>query len=185
MNGPIRPVVGAALLAALCCLPCIASAQEVQAHALKAAFLANFAKFVEWPEDAMAPGQVFTFCVAGDKGVSAALEQTVKQYPAADTLRVLTVTPDEPLRTCQMLFLSGGDLRQARKVLESFKPAPIFTVSDIDGFAELGGVAQLKLENGKIHFLINPAAAQRARLALSAKLLSLATLVKDGPNASR
>ena len=57
----------------------------------------------------------------------------------------------------------------------------MFSVSDREKFAESGGVAQLILENNRMRFAINLAAAQRARLQISSKLLSLATIVKDHP----
>ena len=172
--GRLLPVVVALLLA-----PAAAPAQDVSLPTLKAAFLANFAKFTEWPQDAQPPGRVLTFCVIGDKAVAAALEQGIKDRPGQEPMSVANVTADAPLRGCQVLYLGGMNLRDARRVLETVKGLPIFTVSDVDGFAEHGGVAQLRLERGRMRFAINPAAAQRARLSLSAKLLSLATIVKD------
>jgi hypothetical protein len=65
------------------------------------------------------------------------------------------------------------------------KGAPLFTVSDFDGFASLGGVAELFIENGKVRFAINPAAALRARLQISSRVLALAKLVKDDADAAR
>jgi hypothetical protein len=171
--------------AALSIWPQAAAAQDVSVPVLKAAFLENFAKFAEWPDDAMPPGHVFTFCVAGDKTVASALERGIKQHPGPAPTSVVFVTVDGALRSCQLLYLGGLDLKHSSRAVDALKGLPVFTVSDVEGFAELGGVAQLRLENGRIRFVINPAAAQRARLALSAKLLSLATLVKDGSNASR
>jgi hypothetical protein len=169
------------VLAAVLSGPSAGAAQDVSVPALKAAFLSNFVKFTEWPEDQPAPGRVFTFCIGGDKAVSAALQQSLKAHPGSAPLSVIVVTPDGPLRSCQMLYLGGVDLQQARRVIDGLKGAAVFTISDVEGFAEAGGVAQLRLENGRMHFTINPAAAQRAHLTLSAKLLSLATIVKDGP----
>lgn len=160
--------------------PAIASAQDISVPALKAAFLSNFVKFTDWPEDALPAGRVFTFCVSGDKAVAEALERGVKEHPGQEPVSVIVVTPDGSLRGCHILYLGGLNLREARKAIDALKGTPIFTVSDTDGFAEQGGVAQLRLERGRMRFAINPAAAQRARLALSAKLLSLAIIVKDG-----
>lgn len=159
-------------------------AQSATAPALTAAFLDNFAKFAAWPEDAIEPGHVFTFCVIGDRPTADALENSLKQAGSGPST-VMLVKPDGPLKSCQMLFLGGVDMQQARRILASVKGAPVFTVSGVDGFTEAGGVAQLRLDNGRIRFAINPAAAQRAHLALSAKLLNLATLVKDKPDADR
>jgi hypothetical protein len=167
------------VVAALLLAPAAASAQDVSLPTLKAAFLVNFAKFTEWPEDALPSGRVLTFCVIGDKAVAAALEQGIKERPGQEPMSVAAVAADAPLRACQVLYLGGMNLRDARRTVEALKGMAILTVSDVDGFAEHGGVAQLRLERGRMRFAINPAAAQRARLSLSAKLLSLATIVKD------
>jgi hypothetical protein len=156
------------------------TAEEVSLPSLKAAFLANFAKFAEWPEDARSAGRVFTFCVSGDKAVAAALEQGFKEHPGQEPVSIIFVAPDGPLSACQMLYLGGLNLREAHRALDALNGAPIFTVSDVEGFAQQGGMAQLRLEQGRMRFVINPAAAQRARIALSAKLLSLAIIVRDG-----
>jgi hypothetical protein len=179
MRSLVTPLVLA--VASLLCGPRAAAEQDVSVPALKAAFLANFVKFTEWPHDQMAAGKVFTFCVSGDQAVATALEQGAREHAGPPALSIIVVALDGPVSSCQMLYLAGLDLRRARRVIEALKGAAVFTVSDVEGFAEAGGVAQLRLERGRMRFTINPAAAQRARLALSAKLLSLATIVKDGP----
>jgi hypothetical protein len=158
-------------------------AQTASAPELTAAFLVNFVKFAAWPDGAMPANGVFTYCVAGDQAIVPALEHNLKSHPG--TTHVLFVALDAPLGACQILYLGGVDLRQARKSLASVQGASIFTVSDVEGFTEIGGIAQLRLERGRMRFAINPAAAQRARLALSAKLLGLATITKDAANANR
>jgi hypothetical protein len=166
--------------------PAVAAAQDISVPLLSAAFVANFAKFADWPREAVAPGRVFTFCVVADKSVKAALAESIRQHPGRDgPVTVVLVAADGPFEPCHLLYLGGMDLRQSGRVLEAVKGAAIFTVGDVDGFAELGGIAELWLDKQQMRFRINPAAAQRAHVALSARLLDLATLVKDGKNASR
>jgi uncharacterized protein DUF4154 len=172
---PVLPLLLAALLSG----PSAAAAQDVSVPVLKAAFLTNFAKFAVWPDEGAPAGRTFTFCVSGDKAVAAALEQGFKAHPGQEPVSVIFVEPDGPLSACQMLYLGGLNLRDTRRALDALKGAPTFTVSDVDGFAQQGGMVQLRLEQGRMRFVINPAAAQRAHIALSAKLLSLATIVKD------
>ena len=156
------------------------AAQGVSGTALKAAFLYNFAKFAEWPADALAPTQRLSLCVVGVDAVADALEQTIKGHTIeGHDLSVQVVTADGPIRSCHLLYAGGLDSRQSIQLIDALKGAPVFTVSDGDNFAELGGVAQLILEKDRMRFAINVAAAQRARLQLSSKLLSLATIVKD------
>jgi hypothetical protein len=157
-------------------------AQSTTVPAVKAAFLYNFAKFAEWPADILAPGQRLSLCVLGDSAVADALEQTIKGHTIeSHELTVQVVSADRPIRSCHLLYIGGIDAKGTVQLIEALKGAPVFTVSDGDRFAELGGVAQLILENDRMRFAINLASAQRARLHLSSKLLSLAKIVKDEP----
>jgi hypothetical protein len=168
-------VCGAAVL-----WPLPSSAENVSVPTLKAAFLMNFVKFAEWPDGAVSRRGVFTFCVGGDKAVQQALEVGVRRQASLEAMNVKSVTLQGPFTDCQLLYLGGFDVRHVRTMVQSIDGAAIFTVSDVEGFSEAGGIVQLRLENGRMRFAINSAAASRAHIALSAKLLSLATLVKDG-----
>jgi hypothetical protein len=155
-------------------------AQSTTVPAVKAAFLYNFAKFAEWPADILAPRQRLSLCVLGDNAVADALEQTIKGHTIeSHELTVQVVGVDSSIRSCHLLYVGGLDAKGAVQLVERLKGAAVFTVSDGDRFAELGGVAQLILENDRMRFAINVGSAQRARLRLSSKLLSLAKIVKD------
>ena len=162
------------------------AAQRTTVPYLKAAFLSNFAKFTEWPADALGIGQDLTLCVLGDVSVADALEQTINgRHVEAHELVVQIVTMDGPIRSCHLLYSTGLDAARSTQLLRSLIGAAVFTVSDNDKFAEGGGIAQLILEGDRMRFAINVASAQRARLNLSSKLLGLAKIVKDGPNVPR
>jgi hypothetical protein len=156
------------------------AAQRVTAATLKAAFLYNFANFAEWPADALAPRQTLSLCIVGDNAVADALTQTVNGR-RLDTheLTVEVVQPDAHLLSCHLLYINALDVKRTGPLLASIKSSPIFTVSDGDQFAGMGGVAQLIVENGHIRFAFNLEAARRANLKISSKLLSLATIIKD------
>jgi hypothetical protein len=183
----------AAVLAALLLSNALGIAQAygegvpgVTAPALKAAFLYNFANFAEWPASFLAPGQRLSLCVVGDSAVADALEQAIKGRTVDDhELTVEVVKADGPIRSCHLLYIGGLDKRRAGELLDSLKDTSIFTVSDLDQFAEMGGVAGLILENGRMRFAVNVSAALRAHLKISAKLLSLAQIVKDDQNVQR
>jgi uncharacterized protein DUF4154 len=159
------------------------AAGGVDVSALKAAFLYNFAKFSEWPADVLAPGQRIGMCVVGDAAVADALTQTIKGHEiVGHELMVAVLKPDESATACHLLYVSASEVKRSAALLVAARGAPVFTVSDGDQFAESGGVAQLIVENDRMRFAINIASAQRGRLAISSKLLSLATIVKDDPN---
>ena len=186
MIRPLGAVAAGCVLtvAAFVCLPPVA-AQEASEAALKAAFVSNFAKFTDWPADARPQGGVLSLCVLGDDRVAAALEQVIKAHPGGEGMTVSRVKPNDLPRTCHVLYIDGGDPRQMAQILEAVRGLPLLTVSNASGFAEKGGVAQLFEDRGRMRFSINPAAAQRNRLSLNARLLSLAILVKDGNDAGR
>jgi len=170
---------------AICLFTSAASAQTatVTAAALRAAFLFNFAKFSVWPADTLAPGQRLSMCVVGDAAVADTLGQTIKGHDIeGHELTVTVLKADQSASGCHLLYVSASEIKRSAGLLLGIKPASVFTVSDADGFAQSGGVAELIVENDRIRFAINVAAAHRTRLSISSKLLSLATIVKDDGN---
>jgi hypothetical protein len=158
--------------------------QSASEPALKAAFLYNFAKFTEWPADALSEGGTLTLCVIGDAAVAKSLEHEVENRQIArHPLLVQQMKADGPLRTCHVLYAGNPGTKLALQLLDAVTGAPVLTVSDMNRFAQIGGIAQLFIEAGRMRFAINVEAAQRSRLRLSSQLLALAKLVKDDPDA--
>lgn len=170
--------VGALVAGLLSC----AWADTVSVPVLTAAFLFNFVSFAEWPTDSLAPGQRLSLCVIGDNAVADALERTVKGHTGGGHELTVEVTKaDGRLRSCHLLYATGLDVPHSLELIRSLQGGPVLTVSDRDKFGEAGGIVQLIIENDRMHFAINPAAASRAHVRLSSKLLRLATIVKDEP----
>jgi len=147
---------------------------------LKAAFIYNFAKFTEWPQETLPATATFTACVLGASAnpIQVALERTVKgRQFAGRQISVVQTRIDGQLRSCHLLYLSGVTLAQVAAILEAVRGAPVLTVSDVDDFARRGGIAQMFVEDGKMRFELNLEAAKRSRLELSSKLLVLAAQV--------
>ena len=153
-------------------------AQSASEPVLKAAFLYNFAKFAEWPGDA-APVDPLTICVHGDAAIADALDETVKGRTVdGRKTAVVRVKPDG-FRACHVLYLAGLSPKRGQEIVDELKGAPVLTVSDREQFARSGGIAALFVEQGRMRFAINVEAAQRCRLRISSRLLSLAKIVKD------
>jgi hypothetical protein len=183
--GRIHRLAGITAIA-VCAFAPFASAQTASAPALKAAFLYNFAKFSEWPGDALAPGQQLAMCVVGDASIADALSQTIKgRAIEGHELTVTVLKPDASASGCHLLYVSSSEIQRSAGLLLGARNAPVFTVSDADKFAESGGLAQLIVEHDRMRFAINIACARRGRLILSSKLLSLAKIVKDDRNVLR
>lgn len=155
--------------------PAVVLAQDVTESALKAAFIYNFAKFTEWPSGAVPAAEPLVMCVLGDKAVSDALERAVKARTLAGrTMAVWLVGPSWPEAGCQVLYVSGIPASQAAALIAGMRDGPVLTISDIDGFEELGGIAQFFFERGQLRFSVHRQSAERARLRISSRLLALA-----------
>jgi uncharacterized protein DUF4154 len=176
-----RRRAGAVMAAIALCSATIGRAQDVTEPSLKAAFIYNFAKFTEWPQDALSGPLPFNACVLGDEPTSDALERSVKgRQLGGRSITVQRVAPDGPLKSCHLLYVSNLKSAQIASVVEAVRGAPVLTISDIDDFARLGGIAHVFIENGKMRFDLNLELAKRVRLQLSSKLLVLAARVHDG-----
>lgn len=173
----------ALLLAVLLAVPGGLRAQAAGEYDLKAAFLYNFAKFVDWPPAAFPePGSSFRICVLGRDPFGGSLQAAVNGEEIAG--HRLTVMRSESLAKpsgCQILFVSRSERDQTREILAAVKDSPVLTVGDVPGFLEQGGIINFLLEGNKVRFEINNEAAARAKLNISSKLLQLARRVVPNP----
>jgi hypothetical protein len=155
-----------------------ARAAQSAEREIKAAFLYNFAKFVEWPPGAFPePASPVTLCVLGDDALGASLETVVKGETLNDRRLVVRRLRDpQEARDCHVLFVSPAE-RRISQVLVSLRGAGVLTVGDGNDFLDQGGMIRLFLEQNRVRFDINLDAAERSRLKLSSKLLRLARTV--------
>jgi hypothetical protein len=138
-------------------------------YRVKAAYLFNFAKFVEWP-GAAAIGPI-TICVAGRNVFGESLTETVSGESANGrpfTVRVIL----EPEPGCHILFVPRGAAAVA--YLRASQGTPTLTVGESPGFIEQGGIVNFTLEGANVRFEISSDAAERAGLRISSRLLRLA-----------
>jgi hypothetical protein len=172
--------IGVALAASLLCVA-PGRAQDVTEPALKAAFIYNFAKFTDWPADALPSATPFNACVLGDAALSDALERAmIGRRLSGREIGVTRVQPGAAVRSCHLLYISGLASTQIEALTASLRGAPVLTISDADDFARIG-VAQVFVESGKMRFNFNLDVAKQARLQLSSKLLALAAHVRGNP----
>jgi hypothetical protein len=150
-------------------------------YEIKAAFLFNFAKFVDWPPDAMKNTDgSFVIGILGRDPFGVALEQTIGDKTirgAAIQIRRFQNLND--LRFCHILFISESEKNGLPGILDKIGDQSILTVSDMPDFARRGGMIHLYMENNRVRFIIHTQAAENAGLKLSAKLLTLAKILSD------
>lgn len=152
-------------------------------YKVKALFLYNFAKFVDWPASSFAsPQDHFKVCVVGDDPFGDELDQAVQGKTINNRhFTIRRVSKPQDVRSCHIAFISSPDERRVRKLLEELHPASVLTVGDGHGFTEWGGILKFTLEGNKVRFEINVDAAEHARLKISSQLLSLAkSIIRKG-----
>ena len=167
--------------------PSIVAAQTATAPALKSTYLLNFARFTEWPASSLPPGGAIALCVVNDRAVADGLADLTRgRLVEGHALVVSTPKADAAaLASCHLVFAAGLDAKGTAALIAAVAGKPVFTVSDVDTFAPLGGIAHFFVERGTLKFAINQDAALRAGIRLSHKLLSLAKIVKDDRDAGR
>jgi hypothetical protein len=159
-----------------------AEAATLREYQVKAVFLLNFARFVEWPPEAFAgPQAPLVIGVLGDDPFGDYLDETVRGEKVNDRPFVVQRYHHvEEMDGCHVLFISRSEAGRLDSVLAALKGRSILTVSDMDGFAQNGGMIRLVTENNRIRLRINVDAADAARLTISSKLLRLAKIVVPG-----
>jgi len=180
-RAPFLGILGALLLCAAAATTVWAQTDPLGEYQLKAAFLLNFAKFIEWPanpaRDEKTPVAV---CIFRFDPYGGALDEIVrgKKINNRDVVvRRVSELPD--LKACQMIFLSSREDHMLPEALNSLQGSNALVVGESDGFAERGGAIQFYLENNRLRFAVNVDALQRAQLNVSSKLLALARIVHD------
>jgi len=167
---------GLSLVLLLAAAPGRAQIPQPTEYQLKAAFLYNFAKFIDWPPEAFADDKApFVFGILGDNPFGNDLEQTVAGKNINERpISVQVFHTAAEATHCQILFISNSEKKHFSEILQSLHGNAVLTVSETDGFMQTGGMINFLLQDGKVRFQINDDAAKAARLKISSKLLSLA-----------
>src|SRR6267142_6780605 len=151
-------------------------------YLIKAGFIYNFAKFVEWPSAAFAqPDSPIVIGVLGTDPFGGVLDHlvedkkigqrgfVVKRYKWGKDLK--------DLKDCKILFVSASEKAHVDEIVQLVKGLPILTVGETPGFAERGGVIRFTLEDNRVRFEVNVDAARQADLTISSRLLTLAKII--------
>jgi len=158
-----------------------AQAKPPTEYEIKAAFLYNFAKFVEWPSNAFkGPKQPLNICVFGRDPFGRALDDALLGKAIGDHPTALAHAHQLPeLAGCHVVFVSAAETPRLAEILGNLRGHNVLVVGETEGFASSGGVIQFVLDENRVRFAINPDAANRAGLKVSSKLLALAIIVHD------
>lgn len=170
-----------AMLAGLSLLARPVVAQKAERDELKAAFVFQFANYVEWPEtafkDAAAP---IVIGIVKNESVAKTLTASVRGKTVGErSIEIVRVDEEKEADKCHILFIDSADDKRVDDFLSIVRTKPVLTVSDDNNFTEEGGIIKLFEQASKLRIEINIDEAERSGLTISSKLLSLAQVVHD------
>ncbi len=174
-----RPIRVARCLAALLALALPAAHCQAEANTeqqLKAAFLVNFLKYIEWPGN----GSSATICLFGRDQLGPYLANYEGRSVAGKELRVRRVNGPDQIADCQLVFVPDTEEARIGAVLRWLEGKPVLAVSDVDNFARQGGGIALARSEGRLQFDVNADSLTRAGLKPSSQMMRLARQVIGG-----
>jgi len=156
-------------------------------YRIKAAFLYNFIKFVDWPKEKTTNNNSITIGIIGRDQFGMAFEPVdnkqvkgkkviIKRFKGTEELKQSS-GQIEAIRKCHLLFVCRSEKELLREIIDIVKCHSVLTVGDMKGFLESGGIINFLIEDEKVCFEINNTAAKQAKLEIRSKLLRLAKRV--------
>ena len=172
-------LLAALILAGLGWCQVRAAAQATLENDVKATFLYNFTKFIEWPLSPPSPADPFRLCVVADPEFTRAVDRTIAGE-SVDGRPLERVEPQsvDDIRGCAILYVGAAQLTREARLLAAARQLPVLTVGEGPQFLREGGAIGFVLENNRVRFDISATAVQRSGLKASSKLLRVARSVE-------
>ena len=164
---------------------------------IKAAFLYNFIKFVDWPQDINETNETITIGIIGNDLFGSSFETLknklvkdkkviIRRFESFEKLKKFKKNKDDELLSqldallgCNVLFISSSEKNNLSDIIKILGNSPVLTVAQMSNFLESGGIINFVEKDKKVAFEINVIAAKRARLKIRSKLLRLAERVVE------
>ncbi len=159
------------------------SAEIPKEYEIKAAFLYNFAKFIEWPPQRFATEtDPVVIGVLGKNPFDGEFEKIIRgrQVNGRNVVVRIIVSADEA-RSAHLVFVSAGEEDRFAAMVGALREAAVVTVGESDRFATFGGTITFVREGDKVRFAINLVSAEQARTRISSQLIKLASDVRRKP----
>jgi len=150
-------------------------------YQVKAAFLINFPRYVNWPASTFAESNSpVTVAIFGDDNMAGEFANMIEGGRMVDghPLQLKRISKVEEIPGCQILYVADSERSRMPDILERIKGAGILTVGESEDFLEQGGIIQLVNRDRKIRIQVNLNAASQAQLRISSRLLVVADAVK-------
>jgi len=152
-------------------------------YVVKAGFLYNLTKFVQWPEGTFrTPDERIKICIIGDDPFGNALDAIEGKVSQHRKVIVKRYEDYASASGCHIAFICDSEKDNIDAVLNRYKGNPVLTVSDMEGFASKGGIISLFMKEGRVRLRVNMDAARHSNLTISSFILELAEIVKTDKN---
>ncbi len=153
-------------------------------YEVKAAYLYNFGKFVEWPAKVTAASDFFSICVLGEDPFGSTFDATIAgESINGKKVVVRRITKPQDAVSCRILFISSSEEGRLQEILATLDKTSVLTVSDLSQFTRRGGMIRFVMEANRVRFEVNLTTAEHAGLTLSSQLLKVAISVRRGSQA--
>ena len=163
-------------------------------YLIKAGFIYNFSNLVQWPSSSFAsPDSPIVIVILGEDHFGNTLDHALegKKVNARSFVikRAKSISELQrvlgPQKDCQILYVSSSEMPHLNDAIQMLKGVPVLTIGETPGFAQNGGIINLILEDNKVRFEVNVAAAKAADLNISSRLLALARIIQPPSSDSR
>ena len=144
---------------------------------VKAVFLLNFARYVDWPADKLGRDDAVRLCIVGRDPFGAAMQSVDGKQVQGRVLRVSRVSRPAEAAGCHLAFLSASEEERLAATLRMLAGKAILTVSDVEGFAAAGGAIEFATVDDRIRFDVNLRTVRRGGLHVSSHLMRIARQV--------
>jgi len=150
-------------------------------YLIKAGYIYNFAKLVEWPAIAFAqPDSPIVIGIVGNDPFGPIIDKVLEGKKVnGHPFLIKRLKPTADVKECQILFIGSSLGSHVADTIRLTRGTPILTISEIPGFADRGGIINLTLEQNKVRFEVNVDAAKEADLNISSRLLVLAKVIQQ------
>jgi hypothetical protein len=158
-----------------------AQATAPNEYQVKAAFLYNFPKFIDWPSGAFPDSSSpFTICLLGHDPFGRSLEDLfLNKTINGRRTAIARAQRVEGCPVCQIIFVSSQESPHLTEIAAALRGRNVLLVGESEEFAGAGGTIQFFIQDNRVRFVINTDAADRAGLKISSKLLALASIVHE------
>ena len=164
----------------MCFSPVQAQSPTVSEYQVKAAYLYNFSKFVEWPQESFTDLDApFVFGIVGRDPFGIAFQELLRDVHGRKAV-IEHLNWDQQLSQCHVLFISRSERKHMGAILEKVAGRSVLTVSEIDDFSSSGGIIGFVFDDDRVRFEINLDQAAKSQLKVSSKLSSMAWALKSG-----